>query len=620
MAKIGELLVKLKADTTDYENGMNKAKATSGTFKAVISQNLSQIGQQMASTGKQILSSLGQLITTSADYSAEVEQQKFVFDKLDPSVQKAISGNTRLATSLGMTKQQYLNGATSISSFLSRMGMSNQSISEQSSKITTLTADMAAMANVPVTQAIDDFKSALAGNWEALDKYEMTVSESTINQSEYAQSLGKTWRQMNQTEKAQAQLSTMFEQGADFTGLAAQESGNFSSKMNKLKENIRTTASAIGEKLFPVLEPLIQTISEIAQNIANWANEHPKLTQGILLVIGVIGGLMAVGGPLLTLFSSLSIVALALNIEMLPLIGTIAGITAVIVAVVGAGVLLYQNWDVIKAKASEIWNNVTTDVGDAMQKIADWFNKCISDASKWVSDMWNKAKEAGSKYLSSIGTFFSQLPGKVWGYLSATIAKAVKFATDFANKGKQAATEFGSKIVSGLKSIPSKVVSIGRNIVQGLWNGISGAAGWLYSKVTSFASGIVNKMKAALGINSPSRIMRDMVGKFIPEGIAVGIDANADSVYNSLDDLANTSVGISTDKFRGVVANNNNSNLNNSSTNNNAIVEELRSLHKLIENIEIILNVDSREFTRTAIAPNKRELDNYNTRKVKFAY
>lgn len=57
-----------------------------------------------------------------------------------------------------------------------------------------------------------------------------------------------------------------------------------------------------------------------------------------------------------------------------------------------------------------------------------------------------------------------------------------------------------------------------------------------------------------------------------------------------------------------------------SSNNNNAIVEELRSLRKLVESLELILNIDAREFVRTAVVPNKRELDNYDTRKVKFAY
>ena len=142
---------------------MSQAQATSGTFRAVISQNLSQIGQQMSQTGKQILSSLGNIITTASEWSAEVEQQKFVYNNLDGTVQKAINNNKGMADSLGMTKQQYMNNSTAVADFLARMGMSSQSIADQSAKVTQLTADMAAFADVPVDEATSDFKCALVG-------------------------------------------------------------------------------------------------------------------------------------------------------------------------------------------------------------------------------------------------------------------------------------------------------------------------------------------------------------------------------------------------------------------------------------------------------------------------
>ena len=142
---------------------MSQAQATSGTFRAVISQNLSQIGQQMSQTGKQILSSIGNIITTASEWSTQVEQQKFVYNNLDGTVQKAISNNKDMASSLGMTKQQYMNNSTAVADFLARMGMSSQSIADQSGKVTQLTADMAAFADVPVDEATSDFKSALVG-------------------------------------------------------------------------------------------------------------------------------------------------------------------------------------------------------------------------------------------------------------------------------------------------------------------------------------------------------------------------------------------------------------------------------------------------------------------------
>ena len=819
MATIGELFVKLRADTSNFEQGMKQASQTSSTttssmksqaaklaqeyiksgmtqsdamkkawaeikassengtnsmkndlnntspafktFKAVISQNLNQIGQQMTNVGKNIVTSIGSIVTTAAQWTAEIEQQKFVYNNLDSSVQKAISGNTGLATSLGMTKQQYLNNATAVSDFLARMGMTSQSIADQSGKITTLTADMAAFADVDVTTATSDFKSALMGNFEAVDKYGLSLSVATINQGEYSKSLGKTWDKMSQGQKAQAILSEAFSQSTTYTGLAKQESDSYAAKMKLLKQQLMETATTIGSKLFPVLEPLVSAIANAAKSVADWASEHPKLTQGILLVIGVIGGLMAVGGPLLTMFASLSAVALALNIELLPLIGIIIGVTAAISALVGIGVALWQNWDTIKAKALEVWNSICESVSDAYNDITTWLSdmgtkavewatnlynsaveagtnflntittwfsqlpgvistwltNTLSDISTWCNNTWNtfttwctntitsisewfsqlpyrigfvlgtalgtimtwgvntynyfvtnvpiwidavvnffsqlpdkiwnwllqglkrledwgtqsiqKAKETGQNILDSIVQFFSQLPGKIWSWLQIaidrvsswgtqtkqkakeaattflnnvintisqlpgqistwlnnTISKVSNFVSQMASKARSAANQFTTNLVNGVKSIPGKMTSIGRDIVKGIWNGISGAGSWLKNQISGFANGVISGFKKAFKIHSPSRLMRDEIGKFIPQGIAVGIEADANSVYDSLDNLAVTSAAIGSDAFNGVIGGYN-ANLRGINTNSNKNAKESSNGNGLIIKIE----------------------------------
>ena len=91
---------------------------------------------------------------------------------------------------------------------------------------------------------------------------------------------------------------------------------------------------------------------------------------------------------------------------------------------------------------------------------------------------------------------------------------------------KNAATSVGTGILNALRQIPSRVISIGKNIVQGLWNGISGMVGWMTNKVKSFANSIIGGIKDALGINSPSTVMRDQVGKYLAQGVGVGFEQN----------------------------------------------------------------------------------------------
>ena len=153
--------------------------------------------------------------------------------------------------------------------------------------------------------------------------------------------------------------------------------------------------------------------------------------------------------------------------------------------------------------------------------------------------MYSKAVEVGSNFINNIITWVQQLPSKIWTWLSNTIQKASTFATDLGNKAKEAGKNMINNIINTVRDLPSKMVSIGSDIVKGVWNGITGMGTWLKNKISGFFGGIVDGAKKALGIHSPSRVMRDQVGKYIAEGIGVGIEENSDSVLDTISDLNN---------------------------------------------------------------------------------
>lgn len=192
-------------------------------------------------------------------------------------------------------------------------------------------------------------------------------------------------------------------------------------------------------------------------------------------------------------------------------------------------------------KAVEVGTNFINTIVNWFQqlpgRIWNWLVNAYNKATTWASQMWNKAKEAGSKFVNSVVQFIQQLPGKVWTWLTNTIQKASQFVSQMWTKGKEAARKFGDAIVNGLKQIPGKVVSIGKSIVEGIWRGISGAAGWLKSKISEFANGVVKGFKSAFKINSPSKIMRDVIGVGIVEGIDVGMKKEESSLLRTADKM-----------------------------------------------------------------------------------
>lgn len=185
---------------------------------------------------------------------------------------------------------------------------------------------------------------------------------------------------------------------------------------------------------------------------------------------------------------------------------------------------------------SQFVHNVETFIQNLPTNIASFLGNVISNVVGWASNMASNATRAGSQFLSNAVNFVSQLPGRIASFLGNVISNLGSWAGNMASKGAEGARNMFNAVVNGLTSLPSRVLSIGGDIVRGIWNGISGAAGWLADKVKSFASGILDGMKDALGIHSPSRLFRDQVGKYIAQGIGEGFTDEMGSVVGQMQD------------------------------------------------------------------------------------
>lgn len=183
----------------------------------------------------------------------------------------------------------------------------------------------------------------------------------------------------------------------------------------------------------------------------------------------------------------------------------------------------------------DLYNFVTVDIPEFIEGVIEWFKQLPGKiweqlvsawnyVCKWGADTYNSAKEWVSKTIDNVVSFFKSLPGKIWTWLCNAAGKVASWGIDLFNKGKEAAGKLVKAVVDGAKSLPGKMLEIGKNIVSGIWDGISGGAGWLMDKIGDFASGVVDGIKDFFGIHSPSRVMRDMIGKYLPPGIAIGFE------------------------------------------------------------------------------------------------
>ena len=86
----------------------------------------------------------------------------------------------------------------------------------------------------------------------------------------------------------------------------------------------------------------------------------------------------------------------------------------------------------------------------------------------------------------------------------------------------------------GAATMIKQFVSIGTNVVSGLWEGIKSKSSWLKNQIKDWCSSIVDNVKDFFHINSPSRVFRDEIGQFLPQGLALGIDKGAKTAFDSM--------------------------------------------------------------------------------------
>lgn len=188
---------------------------------------------------------------------------------------------------------------------------------------------------------------------------------------------------------------------------------------------------------------------------------------------------------------------------------------------------------------------VTVDVPNFVTGFISWISQLpgqfwtyitdiIGKVAEFALNLISKGYEAGSNFVSSVISFVTGLPGQIWSVLSNAIGKVAEFVVKMGSKGIEAAKSLWDGIVNTLSGLPGKMADVGKNIVEGIWNGIKNAKDWLLSKIGDFANGVVDGIKGFFGIHSPSKVMRDAIGKFLPPGIAVGFEVAMPKAQKSM--------------------------------------------------------------------------------------
>ena len=200
----------------------------------------------------------------------------------------------------------------------------------------------------------------------------------------------------------------------------------------------------------------------------------------------------------------------------------------------------------------ELLNNLAIGIGNALPNVLQAVGEVLTGIFEYFTENGPSLLEQGAQILINLGngiieaipelvSQFSQVLVSITDYLRENLPEIAK-------QGARIVTELGVGIIKqipallaqlpelinavfgALGEMASLALDVGLGIVQGIWEGIKNAAGWLVDKLSGWADDILDSVKDFFGINSPSKLFRDEVGRYMAQGVGEGFAAEMPAV------------------------------------------------------------------------------------------
>ena len=473
--------------------------------------------------------------------------------------QAIVDGVKALGGALKGLASDALDNADSIQQMADQTGLSSEKIQELSYVGDTLGVSIDTITG-SFSKLINNMSSASAGSgtaYEAFSKLGVSVTDSNGNLrdsnnvfNDVINALGNVSDMTTRTAisqdifgKSAADLNPLIGAGADQLSQLAQQAektgavmsngtvsalDDFGDTLGQLKTSVTSMAGTLLQKLIPAIQPVIEKVRSIdvtpvADFLAFIINNSGTIVAGLAAigagfaafqVAEMIQGAVTAFQAFKTAQEGATVAQWAMNTAMSA--NPIGILVAAIAALVAGIIVLWNTNDGFKSAILSAWEVLKTGVGSAVNAIAVFFTQTIPNA------------------LSFMVNWFASLPGKIGNAIASAISVLGTWAANLISTAKSTLPEVISTVIGFFASLPGKMLEIGANIITGLWSGMSSMISWIWDKITAFCDSIVSKMQSVLEIGSPSRVMADEVGQWIPAGIAAGISNNASVVTDAM--------------------------------------------------------------------------------------
>ncbi len=307
------------------------------------------------------------------------------------------------------------------------------------------------------------------------------------------------------------QMSQAVNKAGGAQDVAASKTKGFKGALEAFKSAVETLATTIGEKLLPVVTPMIQKITD-------WINKFGELSPTMQNVILVLGAVAAAIGPLLIVLGTLAGAIIKVQQAWTLLQGIFTLITgpvgiviAAITAVIVVGILLYKNWDKISAFLQNTWNAIASTAQSIWNGIANFFVTLWNSIAAFLTGIWNTIRTTASRtwnnIKNTITTLFNTaknnvttIANNIWSTITNIWNRIVSTIKSIGGRIWQAIVEPFNIAKRKVLSIVSDAYNWGKNLIGNIVRGIKSMIG----RVTSAVKSVASTISRFLGFHSPA--------------------------------------------------------------------------------------------------------------------
>lgn len=586
-AELNGMQAELKQSTDGIGKMADEAEDSTGKFdgfKAALGGIGAVLGSITAAAGAAAVAMAKTVVQSFGELEQNLGGSEAVFRDYAESIQKV---GEEAYKNLGVSQSQYLATANKMGALFQGSGLEVAESYELTTQAMQRAADMASVMGIDMQMALDSVAGAAKGNFTMMDNLGVAMNATNIEAYALANGIDFVWKEASQADKARVAMQMFLESTTQYAGNFAREStetitgslgllqaatdsfvaglGNADADMQNLTQNMIDAFGAVVTNVTPILENIVAAIPQATDEIlTHIGGILPVLLDTVTsLFQSTLQTLLQLLPELVPAATNAVLTVTSTLVESLPLIVDAAtriivsltqGISSALPELIPAATdavlmvaeTLIENLDLVIDAALELTIALAEGLIGALPTLVDKAPKIILKLYSAFVDNAPKLLSAGAELLGTvISGILSVLP-KLIGEIPIIIVHIVQKFLEGLPKFLDAGSQLLGSVISGvLDAVPELLrnvgnlvknlilefknklgdfADIGENLVRGIWSGIQSMARWLKDKIKNFGTSIVDAVTDVFGINSPSTVMRDEVGKYLAQGIGVGFE------------------------------------------------------------------------------------------------